>query len=204
MDQLAPQSSNHLLYWRKRTDVSLSKLAARIEIAGRHYVSRNTLNRWEKGATSMPEWAAAEVAEALKITEQDLLYGPRDGDLAMPVNLSGAYTGLDLEIAEHVISMGYTSWLASRPDAARKAAESVLPWLEASQRRAPRSTQKAQGLHLLARGYELLGALALDRLETSPPFHAFARRCPAVKNCAMIPLLLRTHHRTRRCLSAQR
>jgi tetratricopeptide (TPR) repeat protein len=135
--------------------------------------AKNTLNRWEKGVTSMPEWAAAELAEALKITEQDILYGPKDGDPAMPVNLSGAYTGLDLEIAESVISMGYTSWLASRPDDARKAAESVLPWLEAAQRRAPRSTQKAQGLHLLARGYELLGALALDRLENDSAIARF-------------------------------
>ncbi len=121
----------------------------------------------------MPAWAVAELAEALKITEQDILYGPRDGDPAMPVNLSGAYTGLDLEIDEHVISMGYTSWLASRPNDARKAAQSVLPWLEAAQRRAPRSAQKAQGLHLLARGYELLGALALDRLENDTAISRF-------------------------------
>lgn len=175
MDQYAPNPSNHLLYWRKRKDVSLSKLAARIEMAGRHYVSKNTLNRWEKGETSMPAWAAAELAEALKITEQDILYGPKDGDPAMPANLSGAYTGLDLEIAEHVISMGYTSWLASRPDDARRSAESILPWLEASQRRAPRSTQRHQGLHLLARGYELLGALALDRLENDTAISRFRR-----------------------------
>jgi transcriptional regulator with XRE-family HTH domain len=173
MEQRTPNPSNHLLYWRKRKDVSLSKLAARIEVAGHHYVSKNTLNRWEKGETSMPAWAAAELAEALKITEQDILYGPRDGDPATPVNLSGAYTGLDLEIAEHVISMGYTSWLASRLDDARKAAESILPWLEASQRRAPRSTRRHQGLHLLARGYELLGALALDRLENDAAISRF-------------------------------
>ncbi len=40
MDQQTPNPSNHLLYWRKRKDVSLSKLAARFETAGRHYVSK--------------------------------------------------------------------------------------------------------------------------------------------------------------------
>src|SRR5690348_17326716 len=41
-----------------------------------------------------------------------------------------------------------------------------MPWLEAANRRAPRSTSAKQGLNLLARGHVLLGALALDSLQT--------------------------------------
>jgi transcriptional regulator with XRE-family HTH domain len=52
MDQRGLKPSNHLLYWRKRKNVSLGKLAARIETTGRHYVSKNTLNRWEKARPS--------------------------------------------------------------------------------------------------------------------------------------------------------
>src|SRR5262245_53474707 len=90
-----------------------------------------------------------------------------------PVNVSAAYTGLDLEIAEQVIALGYTSWIASRPADARRAAESILPWLEALQRRAPRSPRTKQGLRLLARGHELLGALALDQLENETAISRF-------------------------------
>ncbi len=72
--------------------------------------------------------------------------------------------------------MGYTSWLASRPDDARRAAESILPWLEAAQRRAPRSSSAKQGLRLLSRGYELLGALALDRLDNGSAIARSVRR----------------------------
>jgi transcriptional regulator with XRE-family HTH domain len=138
-------AGHHLLYWRKRKHLSLSRLAARIEAAGRAYASPKTLNRWEKGETPLPDWAIQELASALKVSETDLLHGPSDGDPSLPTNVSGAYTGLDLEIAEHVIGMGYTSWLASRPDDARRAAQSVLPWLEAAQRRAPRSAHARKG-----------------------------------------------------------
>jgi hypothetical protein len=49
MDQHGPNPSNHLLYWRKRKDVSLSKLAARIETAGRHYASKKYVESLGKG-----------------------------------------------------------------------------------------------------------------------------------------------------------
>jgi tetratricopeptide (TPR) repeat protein len=61
--------------------------------------------------------------------------------------------------------MGYTSWIASRPEDARKAVQSVLPWLETALRRAPRSSQERSVRRSLARGHELLGALALDALQ---------------------------------------
>lgn len=93
----------------------------------------------------------------------------------MPVEVSAAYTGLDFEIAENVINMGYTSWLASRPLEARKAVEAILPWLEAARRRAPMSIHAHQSAHLLARGYELLGALELDRLENDTAISYFRR-----------------------------
>jgi tetratricopeptide (TPR) repeat protein len=164
---------NYLLYWRKRKNVPLKALSARIEGAGRHFVSTNTLNRWEKGQTSLQEWAIPEIASALKITEAELLYGPKEGDSSLPENVSAAFTGLDGDLAERVITMGYTSWLASRPDDARHAVDSVLPWLEAAQRRAPQATHAKQGLRLLSRGYELLGALALDRLENDAAISRF-------------------------------
>jgi tetratricopeptide (TPR) repeat protein len=113
------------------------------------------------------------LAQALRISETDLFDGPRDADSAVPANLSGAYTGLDMEIADRVINLGYTSLLASRPDDARRAAESILPWLEAAQRRMPRATHTRDGLHLLARSYELLGALAIDRLENDTAVSRF-------------------------------
>lgn len=169
-DAEQPSVENTLLYWRKKRKVSLEELSTRLETSGRHYASARTLNRWEKGESALPPWAVTDLAQILRISEDELLYGPREGDPALAVNVSGAYTGLDLEIAEHVIGMGYTSWMASQPEEALRAAESVLPWLEALealQRRAPRSAQAQHGKPLLARGYELLGALALDRLDNA-------------------------------------
>jgi len=111
---------NHLRYWRNRRRVSLSQLSARLETAGRHYTSPKTLNRWEKGETPLPSWALAEIALALKVSEPELLHGPRDADPGWPINVSSAYTGLGMAIAEQVVSLGYTSWIASRPDDARR------------------------------------------------------------------------------------
>lgn len=158
-------SGNYLLHWRTQRHLSLEKLSARLAATESDYVSPKTLNRWEKGETPLPGWATAGLAKVLKISEVELLHGPRETDPTLPTYVSAAYTGLDLEVAEHVIKMGYTSWIASRPDDARKAVQSVLPLLETMQRRGVRSTQVRQGKHILARGYELLGALALDQLE---------------------------------------
>ena len=138
-------TQNHLLYWRKRRNLSLQKLSAQIETSGNNYVSPKTLNRWEKKETTIPEWAFGELAKALKISEAELLHGPHEGNPTTPTQFSAAYTGLDLEVAEHVISMGYTIWIASRPLEARRAVESILPWLEAAQRRAPISSHAKQG-----------------------------------------------------------
>jgi transcriptional regulator with XRE-family HTH domain len=159
--------SHHLLYWRKRRNVSLRDLAARIVTSGNQFVSPNTLNRWEKGETPLPDWAISELSKALKISDVELIHGPREADPALPVNVSAAYTGMDLEIAEHIINMGFTSWIASHPDEARQAVETIMPWLEAALRRAPLSTHAKQGKHILARGHELLGALALDQLDNN-------------------------------------
>jgi hypothetical protein len=79
----------------------------------------------------MPEWAVPEIAHALKVSEEELLFGPREANPVHPVSVSAAYTGLDVEIAASVVNLGYTSWIASRPDDARKAVQSVMPWLEA-------------------------------------------------------------------------
>lgn len=171
-----PNAENNLLYWRRKRNLSLSVLSARIAGSGYSFVSAKTLNRWEKGETPLPDWALADVAKVLKVSEEELLHGPREADPHLPVNLSGAYTGLDMEIAERVIALGYTSWLASRPEDARHAVQSVLPWLETLQRRAVRSPQAGgEGKRLLARGYELLGALALDHLENDEAIAQFRR-----------------------------
>jgi tetratricopeptide (TPR) repeat protein len=168
-------ADNHLLHWRKRRNLSLTALSTRIAATGSQFVSPKTLNRWEKGETPLPDWAIADVARTLKISEEELLHGPRDADPRLPVNVSGAYTGLDIEIAERVITMGYTSWFASRPENARNAVQSILPWLETMQRRAVHTPQAREGKRLLARGYELLGALALDRLENDEAIQQFRR-----------------------------
>lgn len=158
-------ADNYLLHWRTRRHLSLEKLSARLSALGSEYASPKTLNRWEKGETHLPAWALPELAKVLKVSEEELLHGPREADPALPINLSVAYTGLDIEVAEHVITLGYTSWIASRPDEARQAVQSVMPLLDTLQRRAARSTQARQGKRLLARGHELLGALALDQLD---------------------------------------
>src|SRR5258708_9634151 len=141
-------ADNFLLHWRQRRNLSLAVLSTRIATTGSQFVSAKTLNRWEKGETPLPEWAITDVAKALKVSEEELLHGPREADPRLPVNVSGAYTGLDIEIAEHVINMGYTSWLASRPDDARSAAQSILPWLETMERRAVHSPQAREGKRL--------------------------------------------------------
>lgn len=168
-------AANYLLYWRKKRNLSLEKLSARVASAGTEYASAKTLNRWEKGETQLPEWATFQLAKALKVTEAELLHGPQEADPELPVNVSAAYTGLDLEVAENVISMGYTSWIASRPDDALKAVQSIMPLLETLQRRAPRAAHARQGKHLLVRGHELLGALALDQLENDTAIAQFRR-----------------------------
>lgn len=158
-------ANTQLLYWRKQRHVSLEILSARLGASGNEYVSAKTLNRWEKGESATPDWAIAPLAKALKISETELLHGPKDGDPALPVNVSAAFTGLDLEVANHIIEMGFTSWIASRPDEARRAVQSVLPLLDTMQRRSPLSTQAREGKHILSRAHELLGALAVDRLD---------------------------------------
>jgi hypothetical protein len=50
----------------------------------------------------MPEWAIADVARVLKVSEDELVHGPREADPRLAVNVSGAYTGLDIEIASRV------------------------------------------------------------------------------------------------------
>jgi tetratricopeptide (TPR) repeat protein len=175
LDGGEPNAENYLLYWRRKRNLSLNVLSARIAGSGYNFVSAKTLNRWEKGETPLPDWALADMAKVLKVSEEELLHGPREADPQLPINLSGAYTGLDIEIAERVITMGYTSWLASRPEDARHAVQSVLPWLETLQRRAVRSPQANEGKRLLARGYELLGALALDHLENDEAIAQFRR-----------------------------
>jgi transcriptional regulator with XRE-family HTH domain len=167
-------NADHLLYWRKQKGLSLAKLAARIEANGYYYVSPNTLNRWEKHETPMPEWAIAELTKALKITEDEMLYGSTRSEI-QPANISTSFTGLDLEIADHVVKMGFTSWVASQSTEARRAVESILPWLETTQRRAPLTSQLKQGKHILSRGYELLGVLALDQLENDTAISYFRR-----------------------------
>ena len=164
---------NYLLYWRKQRRLSLERLSARLSTSGDQYVSPKTLNRWEKGETQLPQWATEALAKTLKIGPEELLYGPREADPALPLNVSAAYTGLNIEIAETVIKMGYTSWIASQPDDARKAVQGVMPWLEAAQRRAGRSAIAIQGQHLLARAHELLGALALDQLDNDAAISHF-------------------------------
>jgi tetratricopeptide (TPR) repeat protein len=169
------KGENYLLMWRKRRHMSLEALATRLAVVGTNYVSAKTLNRWERGETPLPDWALADLAKVLKVSEEELLHGPREADPALPVNVSAAFTGLDLDIAESIVTMGYTCWVASQPHDARRAAQSVLPWLETLQRRAPRSPQAQRGKQLLARGNELLGALALDLLENDAAIAYFRR-----------------------------
>lgn len=172
---ITENTENYLLYWRNRRKISLNKLSARISTSSENYASPKTLNRWEKSETPLPGWAISELAKAFKISEEELLYGPREGTTIAPVHTSAAFTGLDLEIGERIINLGFTSWLASRPDEARQAVESIMPWLEAAIRRAPISTSAKQGKHLLARGHELLGALAMDRMENDTAIAEFRR-----------------------------
>lgn len=185
-------AENFLLYWRRKRNLSLNTLSARIAGSGYSFVSAKTLNRWEKGETPLPDWAIGDMAKVLKISEEELLHGPREADPHLPVNLSGAYTGLDIEIAERVIAMGYTSWLASRPEDARHAAQSILPWLETLLRRAVKSPQAREGKRLLARGYELLGALAIDNLENDEAIAQY-RRALAVSEELRDPNLIAAH-----------
>jgi tetratricopeptide (TPR) repeat protein len=166
---------NYLLYWRNRRNLSLNILSARIAAGGRQFASAKTLNRWEKGETPVPDWAITELSRVLKVTEEELLHGPREADPRLPTNVSAAYTGLDMEIAARVIGMGFTNWFASRPEDARGAVQGIVPWLEAMQRRATRAPQALEGRRLLARGYELLGALALDGLQNDEAVHQFRR-----------------------------
>ncbi len=187
-----PIADNYLLYWRRKRNLSLNALSARIAGSGHSFVSAKTLNRWERGETPLPDWAIADVAKVLKVSEEELLHGPREPDPRLPVNVSGAYTGLDIEIADRVIAMGYTSWLASRPEDARRAAQSILPWLETLQRRAVQSPQAREGRRLLARGYELLGALALDHLENDEAIAQF-RRALALSEELRDPNLVAAH-----------
>jgi transcriptional regulator with XRE-family HTH domain len=70
-------ATNQIQYWRKRRKISLGQLSARIEAGGRNYASARTINRWEKGEARLPEWAAPEIAHVLRISEEELLYGPR-------------------------------------------------------------------------------------------------------------------------------
>src|SRR5579875_251320 len=166
-------NTNYLLYWRHLRNLSLEQLSGQLAATGIGYASTNTLNRWEKGETTIKPWAVPALAKILKITPEELLNGPNDLNPALPVQASAAYTGLDLEIAEQVINMGYTSWIASRPQEARQAVERVLPWLETMERRAPLSSFAKQGKHLIARGHELLGVLALDSLENDTAISQF-------------------------------
>src|SRR5579859_2012963 len=101
---------NYLLYWRNRRNLSLNILSARIAAGGRQFASAKTLNRWERGETPLPDWAITELSRVLKVTEEELLHGPREADPRLPTNVSAAYTGLDMEIAARVIGMGFTNW----------------------------------------------------------------------------------------------
>ncbi len=168
-------NTNHLLHWRNVRNLSLEQLSVKLSATGIGYASANTLNRWEKGETVIKPWAIPALAKIYKITEDELLHGPREANSMLPTQVSAAYTGLDLEIAEQVISMGYTCWIASRPQEARQAVERVLPWLETMERRSPLSPFAKQGKHLLSRGYELLGVLALDNLENDTAISQFRR-----------------------------
>jgi hypothetical protein len=87
-----PNAENYLLYWRRKRNLSLNTLSARIAGSGYSFVSAKTLNRSEKGETPLPDWALADVAKVLKVSEEELLHGPREADPHLPVNLSGAYT----------------------------------------------------------------------------------------------------------------
>jgi hypothetical protein len=118
-------------------------------------------------------WAGPALSRILKISEAELFHGPTETDPQLSGQVSAAYTGLDLEIAEHVVTMGYTSWIASRPEDARRAILGVMPWLTTLQRRSPRAASSKHGQHLLARGHELLGALALDQLENDTAISHF-------------------------------
>lgn len=175
IESLEVEPSNQLLYWRQRRNLSLAVLSMRIEAHGNQFASPKTINRWERGESRVPEWAIPELAKILRITEEELLYGPKEANPSLSANVSAAYTGLDLEIADRIVELGYSSWMASRPEEARGAVNSILPWLEAMQRRINRSTQASEGKRLLARGYELLGALALDRLENDEAVAQFRR-----------------------------
>jgi transcriptional regulator with XRE-family HTH domain len=166
-------AGNFLLYWRKHRHVSLGQLSARLGSSGTDYASAKTLNRWEKGETPTPAWAIPALAKALKVSETELLHGPKEADPTLPVNVSAAYTGLDLEMANHIIELGYTSWIASRPDEACRAVQSVMPLLDTIQRRGPRSAQAHDGKHILSRAHELLGALAVDRLDNDTAIAEF-------------------------------
>ncbi len=147
-------ADNHILYWRKQKRLSLRTLSVRLSTVSSEYASPNTINRWEKGETPLPQWAVTGLAQAFKITAEDLLHGPREADPVLPVNMSAAYTGLDMEIAESLINLGYTSWLASRPDEARLAVRQLMPWLNVMQRRAIRPAQASQGRHIQSRAHE--------------------------------------------------
>jgi len=160
-----PGAENYLLYWRKRRNLSLTALSTRIAATGSQFVSAKTLNRWEKGETPLSEWAIADVAKALKVSEEELLHGPREADPHLPVNVSGAYTGLDLEIAERVITMGYTSWFASRPESARSAVQSIVPWLETLQRRAVHAPQAREGVRQRPQMFSRLQLRGMRRQE---------------------------------------
>jgi tetratricopeptide (TPR) repeat protein len=149
---------NHLAYWRKQRNMSLSKLS--LKMGHENYVSTATLMRWEKG--TIKDWAIPILAKILKISEMELLEGPQEPVKTTAGNVSLAYLGLDEELAESIINMGYTSWIASRPNEAKKAVQQILPILESVNRHNPSNKGNR---YTLARGYELLGALALDRVD---------------------------------------
>ena len=163
--------TNHLEYWRKQRNLSLNKLSMRM--GGDNYASAATLMRWEKG--SIKEWAVPVLAKALKISESELIEGPAEKERTPATNTAISYIGIDTAIAESVITLGYTSWLASKPNEAQRAVQTILPLLEAGQQRGLSARHAKDEKYTMARAYELLGALALDRMEYDTAITEFRR-----------------------------
>jgi hypothetical protein len=78
----------------KRSNLSLGALSTRIATTGSRFLSPKALNRWEKGETPLPDWAIVDLARVLKVIEEELLHCPRVVSPRLPVNVSGANTGL--------------------------------------------------------------------------------------------------------------
>lgn len=168
------RKTNFLKECREKQRFSLKKLSVKLGILGK-FASEPTLNRWERGVTQLPDSFVPELAKILKVSEDELLFGPNKTAIAANEPPSLAFVGLNFDIAESIINMGFTSWIASKPEEAKHAVQSVLPWLETLVRRSTALREQHEGKHLLARGHELLGALAMDQVDNAVAIAEFRR-----------------------------